>query len=114
MATIEPTTINIKGTERKQITVTLVGKVYNVYVPKTAVALKFAGKMEDFEKNPAKAADDLDVLFHSIFLPTDYTKIQKRLEDVKDNLDLEDLVELMGALLEEAAEGDPTSSSSDS
>lgn len=114
MATNEPvlTKINIEGTARKQMTVTLVGKVYNVYVPKTAVALKFAGKMEEFEKDPAKAANDLDMLYRAIFTPADYTKIQKRLEDPKDNLDLEELVELMGALLEEAAEGDPTTSSS--
>jgi hypothetical protein len=106
---VTTTKINIEGTERVQETVTLVGKVYNCWIPKTAIALKFATEMDDIEKNPGKAADKIDGILHSIFTAADYAKIQKRLEDPKDALDLEDLVELMSALIELAGGEDPTS-----
>lgn len=93
----------ISATKRKTYRVNLVGELYSVAVPKTGALMKLNTRnistngAEDIEK----VMGILSTLIKTIFVvPAEATRVLERLEDEKDDLDVENIYELINKLQE--------------
>lgn len=101
--------IVIEGRKKEPVEVSLVGKDYEITPPKTALAMKIAVQAKVFEDDPSKVKEAIDGWVQKAFGKKVAKDIEKRLDDENDLLDFEDIMELMEALMEAGADGNPTS-----
>lgn len=108
--------LEIKAESRKTQDVKLVGKMYTVTVPKSASAIELVRKSKALkkisDKNIGEAQATVNTMIDMVFSVEDAEKIQKRLKDHRDLLDLEHISELVKVLMEKEGEN-PTTPSSD-
>lgn len=100
--------IVIGAKPRKPFTVSLVDQEYLVTPPKSTVALALAERAKAAGEDPGKIREELDNWVLLAFGKKQAAKVQARLSDAEDDLDLPHIMELMQKLAE-AATGDPTS-----
>jgi hypothetical protein len=104
--------IHISATPKKPVGVDLLGTVYQVKTPKTALLLaisRHSGKKGDKSSGDAeKMGRDFDTIIQLMFGAKVAPQIQERLEDPEDDLDLDHIFEIIDKLTEEAT-GNPTS-----
>ena len=91
------------------IVVNLVGVKYNVKPPKTAIAMKFAVQAKVFKDEPEKIMEVMTEWMDKAFGKAISKKVQKRLENEADDLDIPHVMALMEKIIEVQTEGDPTS-----
>lgn len=101
------------------IPVNLVGELYEARIPKTAVAIKFARVARETEGLGGSAQglamlDAINEYLVKVFGEEIADKIHERMDDEDDALDIHHLSELINALSEYAASGNPTMSERDS
>lgn len=102
--------INIVADPREPITVNLVGTEYVVKPPKAALAMKLAVTAKSAEEDPSAMMAAVNQWISIAFGKVGAKAIQKRLEDMDDDLDFPHIMQLMEAMIERAT-GNPTSSS---
>lgn len=91
------------------LTVNLVGKSYKVQAPKAALALDVARQANSStDANPAEFMETVSRLIDAMFTPADSVKINARLRDARDLLDVDHLAELSNALMEHKSENPTT------
>lgn len=89
------------------IPIDLVDKRYDIYPPKTALAMRLAVESKLYQDDPAKMVEVLDEWIKRAF--GDKAKsIHKRLQDEKDALDIQHIMALMEKVIEHQTGGDPT------
>lgn len=91
------------------IPVRLVGVKYSIRPPKTALAIRFASRAKAAKEDPAALMEAVEGWVHMAFGKTTGKKVLARLDASDDDLDIEHIVKLMEALVEQQA-GDPTTS----
>lgn len=102
-----PNTLSIAAQPKKKWPVELIGVKYEVNVPKKALAMALMMRVKQAGNDPELVSASFDVLITKMFGKEGAPAIHARLEDEDDDLDIDHLMELMGALLEVSA-GDPT------
>jgi hypothetical protein len=100
--------IVIDAEPRDPFPVSLVGQEYLVTPPKSTIALKLAERAKAAGEDPGKVREELDGWVLLAFGKKQAAKVQARLDDAEDDLDLPHIMTLMQKLAE-AATGDPTS-----
>lgn len=100
--------IEIKAEPVTPVEVELVGTVYKIQPPKSALALKLAIRAKTAGDDPTLMLETIDEWIDKAFGKSNGTKIKKRLDDANDALDIKHVMELMERVIEVSA-GDPTS-----
>jgi hypothetical protein len=100
--------IVITADPREPIPVSLVDEEYLVTPPKSTIALALAARAKEAGDDAAKIRTELDSWVLMAFGKKQAAKIQARLEDNEDDLDLPHIMNLMQKLAE-AVTPDPTS-----
>lgn len=100
--------IVIDAEPREAIPVSLVGEEYLVTPPKSTLALKLAARAKEAGEDGEKIRAELDSWVLMAFGKKQSAKIQDRLDDAEDDLDLPHIMSLMQKLAE-AVTPDPTS-----
>lgn len=100
--------IVINAKPRKPATVSLVDEEYLVTPPKSTIALALAARAKAAGDDGEKVRAELDGWVGLAFGKKQAAKVQARLDDPDDDLDLPHIMELMQALAA-AATPDPTS-----
>lgn len=100
------TDIVIASKPRELIPISLVGVDYQITPPKAALALKMAVQGKTAGDDPSAM---IDTLYEWIDLAfgDQAEKVKTRLESPKDDLDIDHISELMGAVIEKVS-GNPT------
>lgn len=98
--------INIDAKPVEPIHVNLVGKGYEITPPKAALAMRMATEAKLFADDPSKMIEVLNAWIRRAF-GDKAEKIQRRLDDEDDALDIFHIMELMEAVTE-AQTTDPT------
>lgn len=101
--------IEIKAEPKSAIEVELVGTVYKIQPPKAALALKLAIRAKAAAETPDLMMASIDEWILAAFGKAGAAKIQRRLDDPADALDVTHVMQLMEAVVEEAAAPNPTS-----
>ncbi len=106
--------IEIAAQPRENITVSLVGVEYVITPPKGSLGLRLAKKAKEAEneKDNISMWDEIMGWVRAGFGAKQTKKIQERLDDPDDDLDIEHITTLMEKIIE-ATTDNPTSSSSD-
>lgn len=91
------------------IDVTLVDKKYTINPPKAALAMRLAVESKIYSDDPSKMADILGVWVKKAFGEEKAEKIQKRLDDNDDLLDITHIMALMEKVIEVQMDEDPSS-----
>ena len=99
--------IVIEAEPRTAIPVQLVDAEYLVTPPKSTIALALAKRVKDADNDPGVVREELDSWVLAAFGKKQAAKIQTRLEDADDDLDLQHVMELMQKVAE-AATADPS------
>lgn len=103
--------IKIEATPKAVLDVELVGVHYSVTPPKAALALRLAvAAKQSGEDDPGSVVDTLNAWLLMAMGEEQEKAIQARIEDPKDALDIDHLMMLMEAVIEESS-GNPTGSS---
>jgi hypothetical protein len=105
---MNPNAITIEATPIEPIDVTLVDKKYTIVPPKAALAMRLAVESKLYEDDPAKMAEVLGVWIKKAF-GDKAAKIQARLDDEDDLLDIVHIMTLMEKVIEHQMDEDPTS-----
>ena len=100
-------TIKIPGKSRKSIDVELVGSTYTVRPPKSSVAVFLAQALRNADDDAEKLLDGLSQWANVLFGRRTGEEVMERLDDPEDDLDIQDLVDLIQAVMEEGS-GNPT------
>lgn len=100
--------IVINAQPRKAIPVSLVDEEYLVTPPKSTIALALAARVKAAGEDGEKIREELDGWVLAAFGKKQAVKVQARLDDAEDDLDLAQIMELMQKLAE-AVTPDPTS-----
>lgn len=100
--------INIQANPVKVLPIKLVGQDYEITPPKAALAMRMAVESKLFEEDPGKMIDVLNAWVSKAFGPKVAAKVQKRIEDEDDLLDITHIMQLMEKVTEAQLEGDPT------
>lgn len=103
--------IEILADPRAKISVNLVGVRYEVEPPKTALAIQLARQASTAQDDPAGLFTLIDTWMDSAFGKPMAKKVRARMQDPTDALDFPHVMRLMEALVQRAANGNPTSSS---
>lgn len=105
--------LHITSDPREKIKVDLVGVRYDVWPPKTALAIRLAKRALALQGDVEQASELFDVLdtwIDMAFGKPIAKKVRARMEDGEDDLDFPHIMKLMEALIERST-GNPTSSS---
>ena len=102
------TRIVIDAEPREAFPVSLVGEEYLVTPPKSTIALALAARAKEAGEDAAKVREELDGWVRIAFGAKQAKKVQERLDDADDDLDLPHIMTLMQRLAE-AVTPDPTS-----
>lgn len=94
--------------EPREASVSLVGEEYLVTPPKSTIALALAARAKEAGEDAAKVREELDGWVRIAFGAKQAKKVQARLDDADDDLDLPHIMTLMQRLAE-AVTPDPTS-----
>ena len=100
--------IVINASPVEAIAVTLVDKKYEIIPPKAALAMRLAVESKLYEDDPGKMADILGVWIKKAF-GEKAEKVQARLDDPDDLLDIMHIMALMEKVIEVQMDEDPTS-----
>jgi len=100
--------IIIEAEPREPFPVSLVGEEYLVTPPKSTIALALAARAKAAGEDPEKVREELDGWVLIAFGKKQAVKVQARLGDADDDLDLPHIMTLMQKLAE-AVTPDPTS-----
>ena len=100
--------IVISAEPRTAIPVSLVDEEYLVTPPKSTIALALAARAKAAGEDAEKVREELDGWVLIAFGKKQAAKVQARLDDADDDLDLPHIMELMQKLAE-AVTPDPTS-----
>ena len=98
--------IVIKGKAPKTLTVDLVGVEYKARVPKAAIALVLAKDIQSAGDDPEALQTSLARWTRVLFGKETGNEVMARLRDPEDNVDIDDLAEVIKAVME--ANGNPT------
>lgn len=101
-------TITVKGTPKKAMLVSLVGVDYEAFAPKRMLALTLMTRFSQAGKDPALMGETIEAIVIKMFGKTVAPAVMDRLNDEDDDLDFDHIMQLMNAMIEIAAEGDPT------
>lgn len=99
--------INIDAEPVDLVHVNLVGKPYDIKPPKAALAMRLATEAKLFSDDPAKMMDVLNAWIRRAF-GDKAEKIQKRLDDEDDDLDIFHIMMLMEKIIEVQTDATPT------
>lgn len=98
--------ITIDADPVSTVSVKLVGKEYDITPPKAALAMRLAVEAKLYQDDPSKMAEVLEVWMKRAF-GEKVEKVQKRLDDEKDLLDITHIMALMEKVIEKQT-GNPT------
>ena len=98
----------ITATPKKRVAVELLGEVYEVKPPKTALLLAISNHSGKKDSNAEDINRDFQTILKLMFTPKDLERVQERLNSGDDELDLDHIFEVVEAITEDAT-GDPTS-----
>lgn len=101
--------IDISASAPQPVEVNLVGTVYTVTPPKSALAFKVAVYAKTHAEDAEVQLKALHEWIDKAFGKTQAAKVKKRLEDSNDLLDYEHIGTLMEKVSEAVAAGNPTS-----
>lgn len=99
--------IEIKAEPKAALDVELVGENYNIHPPKASLALKLAVRAKTNADDPGLLLKTIDEWIDVAFGKAGAKAIHKRLDDPNDVLDIEHIMKLMEAVIEETS-GNPT------
>lgn len=99
--------IEISAEPIKSLSVHLVGKTYNIRVPKTTLLLQMGMAAKVFDKKPEKLIEVTDKFIDGSLSKSDAKEIHARLEAGDDPLELMHLVGLAAKMFQKVT-GNPT------
>lgn len=106
--------IDITADTPKIVKVNLVGKTYEVRVPKTSASLGLARAAKSMDKKDVETIESMiNQYIEIVFKKADAPKVIKRLQEPSDALDFPHITTLISEL-SKVASGRPTTSPSDS
>lgn len=99
---------SVTSKKRQTFPIEIDGQRYRVKPPKTGLSMKIAIRGKQAEENPAGLVEAIDEWVMSAFGLAQGARIQTRIADDDDDLDIGTLMEVMEKL-GEVESGDPTS-----
>lgn len=105
----KPADFQVKASQRKTMQVDLVGVTYQIRIPKTYAMLRFAALSQTTDDMDMSAmVEAMNAWIKQAFGKEGTEQVHERLGDPDDDLDIDHIMQLMEAVAEASAPGNPT------
>lgn len=105
----KPADFQVKASQRKTMQVDLVGVTYQIRIPKSYAMLRFAALSQNTDDMDMSAmVEAMNAWIKQAFGKEGTEHVHERLDDPDDDLDIDHIMQLMEAVTEASAPGNPT------